>query len=65
MFVLVTLPVEDLIDVVWNEVAFENLAVPDNTKELIQALVQNKIDVERGLDFVRGKGTGLVVLLHG
>jgi hypothetical protein len=61
----VTLPVEDLIDVVWNEVAFENLAVPDNTKELIQALVQNKIDVERGLDFVRGKGTGLVVLLHG
>lgn len=60
-----TLPVEDLIDVVWNEVAFENLAVPDNTKELIQALVQNKIDVERGLDFVRGKGTGLVVLLHG
>lgn len=65
MFGLVTLPVEDLIDVVWNEVAFENLAVPDNTKELIQALVQNKIDVERGLDFVRGKGTGLVVLLHG
>lgn len=60
-----TLPVEDLIDVVWNDVAFENLAVPDNTKELIQALVQNKIDVERGLDFVRGKGTGLVVLLHG
>jgi len=65
LFGLVTLPVEDLIDVVWNEVAFENLAVPDNTKELIQALVQNKIDVERGLDFVRGKGTGLVVLLHG
>lgn len=52
-------------DVTWNESAFASLAVPENTKELIEALVKNKIDNDRSLDYIRGKGTGLVILLHG
>ena len=36
-----------------------------DTKELILALIKNKIDADQGIDFVDGKGTGLVLLLHG
>jgi hypothetical protein len=32
---------------------------------LIEALVKHKIDSELGLDPIRGKGTGLIILLHG
>jgi hypothetical protein len=51
--------------VVWDKAAFENLAIEKDTKELIQALIRNKIKSDQSIDFVKGKGTGLIVLLHG
>ena len=35
------------------------------TKTLIQAVVQHKLDSDKSIDFVKGKGTGLIILLHG
>jgi SpoVK/Ycf46/Vps4 family AAA+-type ATPase len=49
----------------WNKKAFETLAVGQETKELITALVSNKIEAEKGTDLITGKGNGLIVLLHG
>lgn len=60
-----TLDVDSLKPVEWNEDAFKNLAVDDDTKELVEALVTNKIEADRGTDVVAGKGTGLIMLLHG
>jgi SpoVK/Ycf46/Vps4 family AAA+-type ATPase len=60
-----TLSVDGLKPVEWNEDAFKNLAVDNDTKELVQALVTNKIEADRGTDVVPGKGTGLIMLLHG
>ena len=51
--------------VTWRTESFKNLAVPGDTKQLIEALVKHKIDSELGLDPIRGKGTGLIILLHG
>jgi len=49
----------------WNFQTFHSVEIEPKAKELIEALVRNKIDREEGIDFVQGKGTGLVVLLHG
>ena len=62
---LVTLPIDQLKPIQWNEGAFESLAVDDDTKELVEALVTNKIEADKGTDVVAGKGTGLIMLLHG
>ncbi|KAK5674042.1 hypothetical protein LTS10_013207 [Elasticomyces elasticus] len=65
----VNLPVADIHSVTWNKRAFEDLVIHNDensdTKELIQALIQNKIQADQSIDFVEGKGTGLVLLLHG
>ncbi|PPJ58243.1 hypothetical protein CBER1_08263 [Cercospora berteroae] len=61
----VTLNIDALGLVEWNEDAFTTLAVEESTKELIQAVVENKIDTERGTDLMAGKGNGLILLLHG
>jgi hypothetical protein len=37
----------------------------DSTKELIEALVKNKIAADKNSDLISGKGNGLIVLLHG
>ncbi|KAL1617595.1 hypothetical protein SLS56_010918 [Neofusicoccum ribis] len=41
------------------------LEIKEQNKVLITALVSNKIEAERATDLVAGKGTGLIVLLHG
>jgi hypothetical protein len=51
--------------VVWNKSAFENLVIDKTSKVLIEALVKNKIESDESIDFVEGKGSGLIVLLHG
>ena len=61
----VPLLVENVEPIIWNKAAFENLAAPDDTKMLITALITNKIKSTESMDFVQGKGTGLIVLLHG
>lgn len=45
--------------------AFENLVLDQKTKELIQALVTNKIATHEGTDLIDSKGNGLIMLLHG
>jgi hypothetical protein len=55
----------DINPVVWDKDAFGNLAIQTDTKELIEALIRNKIRSDQSIDFVKGKGTGLIVLLHG
>lgn len=52
-------------DVVWDQDAFNTLVLPADTKELIMALVTNKIDANQSTEFFQGKGTGLVILFHG
>jgi hypothetical protein len=34
-------------------------------KELVQAVVTNQINAAEGTDLIRGKGSGLTMLLHG
>ncbi|KFY06830.1 hypothetical protein V492_07707 [Pseudogymnoascus sp. VKM F-4246] len=59
------LDVSRITPVQWNTEAFESLVVDKETKELINALVTNQIDAEKGTDLMSGKGNGLFILLHG
>ncbi|KAJ3576480.1 hypothetical protein NPX13_g3688 [Xylaria arbuscula] len=52
-------------DVDWDERAFDNLVIDPDSKHVIQALVTNKIKNSMATDLVRGKGSGLILLLHG
>lgn len=49
----------------WNKEVFKHLVADDKTKELVQALVANRISAERNTDLIQGKGNGLIMLLHG
>ncbi|KAJ9668738.1 hypothetical protein H2201_000982 [Coniosporium apollinis] len=61
----VKLLVDYMLPVEWNKAAFRNLALDDETKELITALITNKIESEKSTDLMAGKGNGLIMLLHG
>ncbi|KAK6085114.1 AAA family ATPase [Seiridium cupressi] len=55
-------------EVQWDKKAFDNLVLSDNrTKELIHALITTKLAAEKGqgADLIKGKGYGLIMLLHG
>lgn len=67
--------VEDVKD---SNQGFDHLVIPQNHKKIMQALVEyhtkglgkvaiemNKIHHEFAMDIIRGKGRGLIVLLHG
>jgi hypothetical protein len=44
----------------WSPQTFRSVEIEAESKELIEALVRNKIEREEGIiDFVRGKGTDL------
>lgn len=56
-----------VLDIEYNENAFESLVLPENQKKIVRALVEshkfhaaNTID-----DVIQGKGKGLVAVLHG
>ncbi|KAK3370368.1 hypothetical protein B0H63DRAFT_315213 [Podospora didyma] len=68
--------VERIQPVNWNKVAFEQLVLPKRTKSLVKALVMVRkqtlgdSDLQIGLkgkrdDIIAGKGSGLIMLLHG
>ena len=68
--------VERMQPVNWNKVAFEQLVLPKRTKNLIKALVVVRKQTlgDSGLqiglkgkrdDIIAGKGSGLIMLLHG
>ena len=60
------LRVDRITDVTWNKDAFQQLVLPVETKELIQAAVMAQGHLLRAShDIVAGKGQGLLILLHG
>ncbi|KAI0892764.1 AAA family ATPase [Annulohypoxylon nitens] len=61
----VDLNVDMIRDVTWNKKSFEHLVVDDETKELIQALVNHQLAAKNGTDIIDRKGNGLIILLHG
>ncbi|KAK4638903.1 hypothetical protein QC761_703490 [Podospora bellae-mahoneyi] len=62
----VDLDVSKIIEVEWDKRAFENLVLSDvKTKDLIKALVTTQVAAEKGTDIIKGKGKGLILLLHG
>jgi hypothetical protein len=56
---------DNISDVIWDDRVFDTLVLEPETKELIVALVTNKIAAETSTDFLKDKGTGLVLLFHG
>jgi hypothetical protein len=56
-------------DIEWNEGAFDSLVLPDSQKSIVKALVQShttEIQERRTIDdVIKGKGKGLVAVLHG
>ncbi|RAL14096.1 ATP-binding protein [Aspergillus homomorphus CBS 101889] len=61
----INLDVDLIKEVEWNKKAFDNLVVDEKTKELVQALITNRLEAEQGTDMIDGKGNGLTILLHG
>ncbi|KKY25405.1 putative aaa family atpase [Diplodia seriata] len=61
----VNLQVDNINQLEWDTEAFESLAIDEESMEMINALVNNKITAEKATDMVRGKGNGLIILLHG
>lgn len=61
----VNLRVDSITPVEWNFDAFNTIAMDDDDKHLVKALVSTKLDDERRTDVIEGKGNGLVILLHG
>ncbi|KAF7534383.1 hypothetical protein G7054_g6264 [Neopestalotiopsis clavispora] len=59
------LEVDKIQDLQWNKDAFDRLVIDDETKELIQALITNRIVTEMNTDWISAKGNGLIMLLHG
>ncbi|KAJ5026296.1 hypothetical protein J3E73DRAFT_213141 [Bipolaris maydis] len=61
----IDLQVDHIREVVWNTQAFESLAIDDDAKELLEAVVTNQIASSKGTDIIADKGNGLIILLHG
>ncbi|KEZ40093.1 hypothetical protein SAPIO_CDS9107 [Scedosporium apiospermum] len=59
------LDVDLMHNVAWDKAAFKNLVIDDESKDLIEALVTTKLETEQGTDLIKGKGQGLIILLHG
>lgn len=59
------LEVDRISEVNWNVEAFETLVIEPKARNLILALVSNKIAAEKSTDLIAGKGNGLILLLHG
>ncbi|KAL4739348.1 P-loop containing nucleoside triphosphate hydrolase protein [Aspergillus similis] len=60
-----TLLVERILDIDWNEEAFDRLVMQHHKKELIKALVTVHSTSARSTDIIEGKGNALIILLHG
>ncbi|KAK4185574.1 AAA family ATPase [Podospora australis] len=59
------LSVAHISDIDWDKTAFHRLVIPEDTKDVIKALITNKLDSSASTDLIRGKGSGLIVLFHG
>ncbi|KAI1844018.1 hypothetical protein JX266_009884 [Neoarthrinium moseri] len=62
----VLLNVDGFSPVTWNEKAFDRLVLDAKTKEMIFALVKVQRSRDKKMDdIIKGKGNGLIILLHG
>ncbi|KAF3919662.1 Spastin [Dactylellina cionopaga] len=62
----VSLFVDQIQDIKWNQESFSKLVLPSDTKDLIRGLVESHIDRKSNFDdFIEGKGKGLIAVLHG
>ena len=66
----VELAVAHISDIQWDTGAFDSLVLPEAQKRIVRALVEShtKIHDKKGTgfdDFIKGKGRGLVAVLHG
>jgi hypothetical protein len=62
----VSLYVDNILDISWNEEAFERLVLPHDYKRLIQAFVHTQLSaVDNFDDIMSGKGQGIIMLLSG
>ncbi|KAI0160611.1 hypothetical protein GGR57DRAFT_455920 [Xylariaceae sp. FL1272] len=52
-------------EVDWDEQAFDNLVMDPDSKDVVQSLVANKVQNSVSTDLIRGKGNGIILLLHG
>ncbi|KAH7140821.1 P-loop containing nucleoside triphosphate hydrolase protein [Dactylonectria macrodidyma] len=58
--------VDDITHVTWNKAAFKQLVAPEETKELVMAMVtEHGQRASATMDIIEGKGQGLLILLHG
>jgi SpoVK/Ycf46/Vps4 family AAA+-type ATPase len=59
------LSVDSISPVQWNYDAFKSIAIDDDDKHLMKALVSTKIRADKQTDMIEGKGGGLIMLFHG
>ncbi|KAF7337590.1 AAA family ATPase [Mycena sanguinolenta] len=59
--------IENFSEVEWNQASFDRLVLPEESKNLLLALVSSHLrgDNSGFDDIIKGKGRGLVILLHG
>ncbi|KAI5816128.1 hypothetical protein BZA77DRAFT_387834 [Pyronema omphalodes] len=63
--------VDNIRDIVFNKTAFDSLVLPEKKKSIVKALVETHTKNKQGKkkpgidDIIKGKGQGLVVVLHG
>ncbi|KAK8076950.1 hypothetical protein PG996_003120 [Apiospora saccharicola] len=61
-----TVSIDGLSPTSWNDHAFDQLVLPESTKDIVRTFVgTHKTTQALGCDFVAGKGRGLVILLSG
>ncbi|KAJ7512900.1 AAA family ATPase [Mycena galericulata] len=59
--------IDNFSEIDWNKASFDRLVLPEASKTLIRALVSSHLRVEDSKfdDIIKGKGRGLVTVLHG
>ena len=57
---------DSLEEIVWNDGAFPSLVMPANTKDLVLAFAESQVKRQQNFDdFIHGKGKGTIMLLSG
>lgn len=61
-----TFNIDSVLDIEYNESAFESLVLPEDHKELILALAESQVQHRDSFDdVIQGKGKGMIMLLSG
>lgn len=55
---------DTILDVTWRSMLFSTIVIDLKAEEIVRALIK-QIAGERSTDLIAGKGSGLILLLHG